>query len=162
MKQPAIDLNKMKETFMPSSKEFCILDPPSKKGKGPEIAGTSMELCSDWKASTSASACQENETASNIKSFLQSCLKLIRDENAQLEVQQLIDYCDPTNILATTERAVNQIKRYVCTGREMQLNTVIGSYEMDEVVLDLGSEDNVMTKKTWEIMAKPKLAFSPI
>jgi len=33
---------------------------------------------------------------------------------------------------------------------------------MDEVVLDLGFEVNVMTKQTWEIMAKPKLAFSPI
>ena len=33
---------------------------------------------------------------------------------------------------------------------------------MDEVVLDLGSEVNVMTKHTWEIMAKPKLTFSPI
>jgi hypothetical protein len=44
----------------------------------------------------------------------------------------------------------------------MGLNVVIGSYEMDEVVLDLGSEVNVMTKQTWEIMAKPKLAFSPI
>ena len=39
---------------------------------------------------------------------------------------------------------------------------MIGSYEMDEIVLYLGSEVNVMTKKTWEIMAKPKLAFSPI
>ena len=44
----------------------------------------------------------------------------------------------------------------------MRLSVVIGSYEMDEVVLDLGSEVNVMTKQTWEIMAKPKLAFSPI
>ena len=44
----------------------------------------------------------------------------------------------------------------------MRLNTVIGSYEMDEVVLDLGSEVNVMTKQTWEIMAKPRITFSPI
>ena len=44
----------------------------------------------------------------------------------------------------------------------MRLNAVIGLYEMDEVVLDLGSKVNVMTKKTWEIMEKPKLAFSPI
>ena len=44
----------------------------------------------------------------------------------------------------------------------MRLNVVLGSYEMDEVVLDLGSKVNVMTKKTWEIMAKPKLAFSLI
>ena len=44
----------------------------------------------------------------------------------------------------------------------MRLSAVIGSYEMDEVVLDLGSEGNVMTKQTWEIMAKSKLTFSPI
>ena len=44
----------------------------------------------------------------------------------------------------------------------MRLSAVIGSYEMDEVVLDLGSEVNVMTKQRWEIMAKLKLAFSPI
>ena len=44
----------------------------------------------------------------------------------------------------------------------MRLNVVIGSYEMDEVALDLGSEVNVMMKQTWEIMAKLKLAFSPI
>ena len=39
---------------------------------------------------------------------------------------------------------------------------MIGSYEMDEVVLDLGYEVNVMTKQTWKIMAKPKLVFFPI
>ena len=44
----------------------------------------------------------------------------------------------------------------------MRLSAMIGSYEMDEVVLDLGSEVNVMTKQTWEIMVKLKLAFSPI
>ena len=44
----------------------------------------------------------------------------------------------------------------------MRLSVVIGSYEMDEVVLDLGSEVNVMSKQTWEIMAKPKLTCSPI
>ena len=152
---------------MHTSKESCIPNPPSKKGKELEIEGTSTELCSDWKASTSLApltfaASKENEPASNIKSFLQSFLKLIQDENAQLDVQRLIGYCDPANILATAERAVNQIKRYVCIGREMQLSAVIGTYEMDEVVLDLGSEVNVMTRKTWEIMAKPKLAFSPI
>ena len=71
-----------------------------------------MELLSDWKASTSAIVCKEVEPASNIKSFLQSCLKLIHNENAQFEVQRLIDYYDPT----TAERAVNQIKRYIRIG----------------------------------------------
>ena len=53
--------------------------------------------------------CQEAKPTSKIKSFLQSYLKLIRDENAQFKVQRLIDYCDPT----ATERAVNQIKTYI-------------------------------------------------
>ena len=44
----------------------------------------------------------------------------------------------------------------------MRLSAVIGSYKMDEVVLDLGSKVNVMTKQTWDIMVKLKLAFSPI
>ena len=33
---------------------------------------------------------------------------------------------------------------------------------MDEVVLDLGSEVNVLTKQTWEQMGSPQLAISPI
>ena len=33
---------------------------------------------------------------------------------------------------------------------------------MDEVILDLGSEVNVLTKQTWELMGKPKLRYSPI
>ena len=43
-KQPTIDLHKIKETFVHTSKEFCIPDLPSVKGKGPMI---DTELCSD-------------------------------------------------------------------------------------------------------------------
>jgi hypothetical protein len=42
------------------------------------------------------------------------------------------------------------------------LNAQIGEYDIDYVVLDLGSEVNVMTKKTWALMGKPKLIYSPI
>ena len=86
-KQATVDLGKIKETFVHASKEFCIPNRPSTKGKGPEVTDKSMELRSDWKANTSAAACQETEPASNIKSFLQSYLKLIWNKNVQLEVQ---------------------------------------------------------------------------
>ena len=33
---------------------------------------------------------------------------------------------------------------------------------MDEVVLDLGSEVNVLTNQTWELMGRPKLRYFPI
>jgi hypothetical protein len=42
------------------------------------------------------------------------------------------------------------------------LNSQIGEYEIDFVVLDLGSKVNVMTKKTWALMEKLKLMYSPI
>jgi hypothetical protein len=91
-KKPVIDLHKIKETSVHASNEFRIPDPPTEKGKGPEKGSTSIELHSDWKASTSTTPftftiSKENEPTSSIKSFLQSCLKLIRDENAQIEVQ---------------------------------------------------------------------------
>jgi hypothetical protein len=42
------------------------------------------------------------------------------------------------------------------------LNAQIREYDIDYVVLDLGSEVNVMTKQTWELMGKPNLLYSPI
>jgi hypothetical protein len=42
------------------------------------------------------------------------------------------------------------------------LNAQIGEYDIDYVVLDLGSEVNFMTKQTWALMGKPKLIYSPI
>jgi hypothetical protein len=46
--------------------------------------------------------------------------------------------------------------------KELHLNAQIGEYDIDYVVLDLGSEVNVMTKQTWALMEKPKLIYSPI
>ena len=33
---------------------------------------------------------------------------------------------------------------------------------MDEVILNLGSKVNFLTKKTWELIGRPKLSYSPI
>jgi hypothetical protein len=46
--------------------------------------------------------------------------------------------------------------------KELHLNSQIGDYDIDYVVLDLGSEVNIMMKKTWALMGKPKLIYSPI
>ena len=67
-----------------------------------------------------------------------------------------------TEYFSTTNKAVHQIKKYIQTGREMRLNAQIGDYDMDEVILDLGSKVNVLIKQTWELMGKPKMRYSPI
>jgi hypothetical protein len=36
------------------------------------------------------------------------------------------------------------------------------SYEMDGVMLDLGSDVNILPKKSWELMGRPNLVWSPI
>jgi hypothetical protein len=42
------------------------------------------------------------------------------------------------------------------------LNANIGDFNMGDIILDLGSEVNVLPKKTWEAMGEPTLGFSPI
>ena len=51
-----------------------------------------------------------------------------------------------TEHLSNTNKADHQIKKYIQTRREMRLNAQIGNYYMDEVILDLGSEVNVLSR----------------
>lgn len=40
---------------------------------------------------------------------------------------------------------------------EARLTVQIGEYEMDQVILDLGSDESMLPKKTWERMGRPAL-----
>ena len=55
---------------------------------------------------------------------------------------------------------LHSYKRHI--GREMRLNAQIGDYEIDQVILDLGSDGNVLPKQTWQRMGEPKLDWSTI
>jgi len=44
----------------------------------------------------------------------------------------------------------------------MRLTTQIGESEMDKVILDLGSNMNILPKRTWECMGRSMLQWSPI
>jgi hypothetical protein len=60
------------------------------------------------------------------------------------------------------EMDVCQVSKKKCTGREFKMTTELGGYDMDGVMLDLGSDVNIFPKKSWEVMGKPKLVWSPI
>ena len=64
--------------------------------------------------------------------------------------------------MSSAQRAVHNIMGHIRTRREMRLTAQVGEFEMDEVILDLGSEVNVLTKQTWENMGSHKLSRSPI
>ena len=56
----------------------------------------------------------------------------------------------------------NHIGKIPKTGRELRMNAQIGDYDMDFIILDLGSNINIMTRKTLESMGKTTLVWSPI
>jgi hypothetical protein len=94
--------------------------------------------------------------------FLYTCINLIKDEIYLQELQHLIRQYEIGKIDHLLSRVVNQVYRNRRTSKELHLSTQIGDYDIDYVVLDLGSEVNVMTKQTWALMGKPKLIYSPI
>ena len=55
---------------------------------------------------------------------------------------------------------LHNYKRHI--GGEMRLTAQIGDYEIDQVILDLGSDANVLPKQTWKRMGEPKLDWSTI
>jgi len=88
-------------------------------------------------------------------------MKLLCDSKAVKGLQELINRCAGT--MPGEPHVVRKIgKHAVRTGREMRLIAPIGEYEMDQVILDLGSDMNVLPKKTWEHIGRPMLQWSPI
>jgi hypothetical protein len=109
-----------------------------------------------------SAAHKEGKEVSTLIDFLYTCLKLIQDEKVVQELQNLIRQYELGKVDPLLNRAVHQIGKKRRTNKELHLNAQIGEYDIDYVVLDLGSEVNVMTKQTWALMGKPKLIYSPI
>jgi hypothetical protein len=57
-------------------------------------------------------------------------------------------------------KRVNHVYKKKRTSREFRLNAKNGYFNMGDIILELGSEINVMPKKTWESMGEPTLGFS--
>jgi hypothetical protein len=83
---------------------------------------------------------------------------LIKDERVVHELQHLIRQYEIGRVDPMLSRVVNQVSRKRRTRKELHLSAQIGDYDMDYVVLNLGSEVNVMMKRTWALMGKPKLS----
>lgn len=135
-KEPEFDLEKTKEKFMEAKKSF-------------------ME------ASTSGSKDQlePGMDPSILTPFMETCMKLMCGSKAIKGLHELINRC-----IGSGEPCVVQKlgKHALQTGREMRLIAQIAEYEMDQVILDLGSDVNLLPKKTWEHIGRPTLQWSPI
>lgn len=47
-------------------------------------------------------------------------------------------------------------------GKEFHLDSQINGFDIKNVMLDLGSDVNILLKKSWEDLGWPKLVYSPI
>jgi len=135
-KESEFELERAKEKFMEAKKSFVEVSTSSSKDQ-PE---TRMD-------------------PSMLTSFLEICMKLLRDNKVVKGLQELITRCAGLGEL----RVVRTLgKHELRTGREMRLTAQIGEYEMDQGILNLGSNANVLPKQTWGHMDRPALQWSPI
>jgi hypothetical protein len=91
---------------------------------------------------------KEGKVVSKLMEFLYTCIKLVQDESVVQELQNLIKQYELGNIDPLLNREVHQIGKKRRKNEELHLNSQIGEYDIDYVVLDLGLEINVMMKQT--------------
>lgn len=90
-------------------------------------------------------------------------MKLLHDSKAVKGLQELIDKCASKENTLDGHRVVRKIGKHKArTGCKMRLTMQIANYEMDQVILDLGSDTDIFPKQTWERMGRPVLQWSPI
>ena len=84
-----------------------------------------------------------------VEPFLKACLKLLRNPQAVGNLLALLNTRTAQPTLIPKTKDVHKLYSYKKrTTREMRLTAQIREYEMDQVILDLGSDDNVLPKQT--------------
>ena len=80
-------------------------------------------------------------------------MDLVKDEN---ESQWFYSILEEPKEDPWQEKIVNHIDRRMNTGRKLCMKHQIGDYDMDFIKLNLVLDFKILTKKTWESMAKTK------
>jgi hypothetical protein len=99
---------------------------------------------------------------STIKTFLQSCVKLLNDPSSIKVLQNMLERCNTEEEGKLEQKTANHLHTRRRTSMEFRLNANIGDFNMGDIILDLGSEVNVLPKKTWQWMGEPTLDYSPV
>ena len=80
---------------------------------------------------------------SKLKDFFKICLALIHDKDV---VEELTTLIEETSEDLWPEKRINRIGRKVKTGRELRMTTQIWDYDMDYIILELGSYVNIFPR----------------
>ena len=85
---------------------------------------------------------------STIKGFFQSCVKLLNDPSTIKILKNIVETCSIEREGKLEQKIVNHLHKRRRTSREFRLNANIGYFNMGDIILDLGSDINVLPKKT--------------
>jgi hypothetical protein len=105
---------------------------------------------------------QPKGQVSTIKGFLQSFLKVLSDPSSLKILQNILEKCSIEMKEKLEPKTVNHLHTRRRTSRDFRLNPNIGDFNMGDIILDLGSEVNVLRKKTWKCMGDTTLGYSPV
>ena len=94
-----------------------------------------------------------------LKEFFKSYLALIQYKYVVVELTTLIE--EPQEYVQQSKR-VNHIGKIFKTGRELIMTSHIGDYDMDYIILELGSIVKIIMRQNFESMGKLRLVWSPI
>ena len=77
-------------------------------------------------------------------------------------LQNILEKCSSKMKEKLEPKVVNHLHTIRRTSREFRLNVNIGDFNMGDIILDLGSEVNVLPKMTWQCMGEPTLGYSTV
>jgi hypothetical protein len=77
-------------------------------------------------------------------------------------LQNILEKCSSETEENLEPKTVNHLHTRRRTSREFRLNANIGDFNMGDIILDLGSEVNVLPKKAWQCMGDPTLRYSNV
>ena len=135
-KEVGFDLNRAKETFMETKKNFLRLLHQEVSENQLETMKYMTWIPCYWL-------------------LLKTYMKLLQDRKEVEELQELIEKYTGEIRTPSKQRAIRKLgKHKKWKGCEMRLTAHIREYEMNQVILDLRSDANVLPKHTWETMGR--------
>jgi hypothetical protein len=102
------------------------------------------------------------EQVSTLKDFVQSCIKMLGDPSSIKVLQNILEKCSGEMEQKPELKTFNHLHTIRRTSREFRINANIGDFNMGDIILDLGSEVNVLPKTTWKCMRQTTLGYSTV
>jgi hypothetical protein len=150
---------KEKDTFKEVRQEFQKVDTTSTSTAQPVKEAPKYEMPPSLDHTNEM---KPKGQVSTIKDFLKSCVKVLSYPSFVKIFQNILEKCSSETKENLELKIVNHLHTRRRTSREFRLNANIGDFNMGDITLDLGSEVNVLPKKTWQCKGETTLRYSNV